>query len=118
MIRYCRALTWSAAPVLVPVSACGGQADSADAGADDVPAPIAESTATITRRWGRSTADRLRGQRLPGLAAPTIERAEIEGVSVPLADIDTLIRSKRTDRFQDRANVESLERVKRLARGE
>lgn len=49
-----------------------------------------------------------------GDAAPTIEWAEIEGVEVPFPDIDTLIRSKDTDRFQDRADVENLERVKRL----
>lgn len=47
-------------------------------------------------------------------AAPTIERTEIEGVEVPFPDIDTLIRSKQTDRFQDKADVENLERVKRL----
>lgn len=47
-------------------------------------------------------------------AAPTIERVEIDGVEVPFADIDTLIRSKQTDRFQDKADVENLERVKRL----
>lgn len=51
-------------------------------------------------------------------AAPTVERAEIEGVEVPFADIDTLIRSKQTDRFQDRADVENLERVKRLRQGD
>ncbi len=31
-----------------------------------------------------------------------------------VADIDTLIRTKQTDRFQDRADVESLEQVKRF----
>lgn len=51
-------------------------------------------------------------------AAPTVELAEIEGVEVPFADIDTLIRSKQTDRFQDRADVENLERVKRLRQGD
>lgn len=47
-------------------------------------------------------------------AAPTAERVQIEGVEVPFVDIDTLIRSKQTDRFQDKADVENLERVKRL----
>jgi len=49
-------------------------------------------------------------------AAPTAERVQIEGVQVPFVDIETLIRSKQTDRFQDRADVENLERVKRLRR--
>ena len=49
-------------------------------------------------------------------AAPTAERVEIDGVEVTFVDIDTLIRSKRTDRFQDKADVENLERVKRLRR--
>jgi len=51
-------------------------------------------------------------------AAPTVARVEIEGVEVPFVDIDTLIRSKQTDRFQDRADVENLERVKRLQKGD
>lgn len=51
-------------------------------------------------------------------AAPTAERVEIEGMEVPFVDIDTLIRSKQTDRFQDKADVENLERVKRLRRGD
>lgn len=51
-------------------------------------------------------------------AAPTAERVEIEGVGVPFVDIDTLIRTKQTDRFQDKADVESLERVRRLRRGD
>lgn len=51
-------------------------------------------------------------------AAPTAERVEIEGVEVPFVDIDTLIRSKQTDRFQDKADVENLERVKRFRQGD
>ena len=47
-------------------------------------------------------------------AAPKAQRVEIEGVEIPFADIDTLIRTKQTDRFQDRADVESLEQVKRF----
>jgi predicted nucleotidyltransferase len=49
-------------------------------------------------------------------AAQTAERVAIDGVEVPFVDIDTLIRSKQTDRFQDKADVENLERVKRLLR--
>lgn len=47
-------------------------------------------------------------------ASPTIERFEVEGVEIPVVDIDTLIRSKQTGRLQDLADVESLERLKRL----
>ena len=50
-------------------------------------------------------------------AAPGVRRVEIEGVEVPYADLDTLIRSKQTDRFQDKADVESLEQVRRLELG-
>lgn len=47
-------------------------------------------------------------------AAPKVQRVEIEGVEIPFADLDTLIRTKQTGRFQDRADVENLERLKRL----
>jgi hypothetical protein len=47
-------------------------------------------------------------------AAPKALRVEIDGVEIPFADLDTLIRTKQTDRFQDRADVENLEQVKRL----
>jgi hypothetical protein len=47
-------------------------------------------------------------------AAPGIRRVQIDGVEVPFADLDTLIRSKRTNRLQDLADVEELERVKQL----
>ncbi|MEX2157314.1 MAG: hypothetical protein WD773_10810 [Gemmatimonadales bacterium] len=47
-------------------------------------------------------------------AAPKAQRVEIEGVDVPFADLDTLIRTKQTERFQDKADIESLEQVKRL----
>jgi hypothetical protein len=47
-------------------------------------------------------------------AAPTALRVAIDGVEVPLADLDTLIRTKQTDRFQDKADVETLEQVRRL----
>src|SRR5690242_11443394 len=33
-------------------------------------------------------------------AAPHIRKVEIDGVEVPFADLDTLIRSKQTDRLQ------------------
>lgn len=47
-------------------------------------------------------------------AAPKVQKVEIEGVEIPYADLDTLIRTKQTDRFQDKADVENLEQVKRL----
>ena len=49
-------------------------------------------------------------------AAPKVQKVEIEGVEIPFADLDTLIRTKQADRFQDKADVENLEQVKRLAR--
>ena len=48
-------------------------------------------------------------------AAPRRRTAQIEGVEVPYADIDTLIRSKQTGRLQDQADAEALEQIKRLA---
>ena len=47
-------------------------------------------------------------------AAPKAQTAEIEGVAVPYADLDTLIRTKQTGRFQDKADIESLELIKAL----
>jgi hypothetical protein len=47
-------------------------------------------------------------------AAPKAQRVAIDGVAVPFADLDTLIRTKQTDRFQDKADVETLEQVRRL----
>jgi len=47
-------------------------------------------------------------------AAPHIRRAPIEGVEIPFADLDTLIRSKQTGRLQDKADVEALERIKQI----
>ena len=49
-------------------------------------------------------------------AAPHIQTIEMEGVVIPFVDLDTLIRSKKTDRLQDKADVEELERVKQLQR--
>ena len=48
-------------------------------------------------------------------AAPKALQVAIDGVEIPFADLDTLIRTKQTDGFQDKADVESLEQVKRLA---
>ena len=50
-------------------------------------------------------------------AAPTMLRVRIEDVEIPVADIDTLIRSKQTGRLQDRADAETLEDLKRLRGG-
>ena len=47
-------------------------------------------------------------------AAPHIRRVQIEGVEIPFADLDTLIRSKQTGRLQDRADIEALERIKQI----
>ncbi len=50
-------------------------------------------------------------------AAPSIERFEVEGVEIPVVDIDTLIRTKQTGRLQDLADLENLERLKRIKDG-
>jgi hypothetical protein len=47
-------------------------------------------------------------------AAPSLLRLQVEDVEIPVADLDTLIRSKQTGRLQDRADVETLEQLKRL----
>jgi hypothetical protein len=47
-------------------------------------------------------------------AAPHRLTVNIEGVEIPFADIDTLIRSKQTGRLQDQADVETLEQLKHL----
>lgn len=49
-------------------------------------------------------------------AAPRALQVDIEGITIPYADLDTLIRSKQTDRHQDKADVESLEQVRQLMR--
>lgn len=45
-------------------------------------------------------------------AIPTAQTTDVDGVTVPFVDIDTLIRSKQTDRLQDQADVESLQLIK------
>jgi hypothetical protein len=47
-------------------------------------------------------------------ARATLLTTELEGVTIPYVDIDTLIRSKRTGRLQDSADIEALERIKTL----
>jgi aminoglycoside-2''-adenylyltransferase len=47
-------------------------------------------------------------------AEPRMLRVRIEGVEIPYADLDTLIRSKQTGRLQDRADAETLEELKRF----
>jgi len=42
---------------------------------------------------------------------------KVEGVPVPLADVDTLIRTKRSKRHRDLADIEDLERLGELGRG-
>jgi len=50
-------------------------------------------------------------------AAPQIQTAEIDGIPIPFADLDTLIRSKQTGRLQDQADVEALVRIKQMQQG-
>lgn len=47
-------------------------------------------------------------------ARPRARVFEIEGVSIPTASLDDLIRSKRTGRLQDAADIEVLEEIRRL----
>jgi uncharacterized nucleotidyltransferase DUF6036 len=47
-------------------------------------------------------------------AVPTMLRTRIDGVDIPYAGIDILIRSKQTGRAQDQADAETLEQLKRL----
>lgn len=47
-------------------------------------------------------------------AAPSLLRIRVDDVEIPVADLETLIRSKQTGRLQDRADVETLEQLKRL----
>jgi hypothetical protein len=47
-------------------------------------------------------------------AAPSMLRILIDDVEIPVADLETLIRSKQTGRLQDRADAETLERLKLL----
>lgn len=49
-------------------------------------------------------------------AAPRVRTVHIDGVEIPFADVDTLIRSKQTGRLQDQADIETLERLKELER--
>lgn len=51
-------------------------------------------------------------------AVPGMLTAIIDDVDVPYPDLATLIRTKQTDRLQDRADLERLEEVRRLAQGE
>ena len=46
-------------------------------------------------------------------AAPSLLRIRVDDVEIPVADLETLIRSKQTGRLQDRADVETLEQLKR-----
>jgi hypothetical protein len=46
-------------------------------------------------------------------AAKTARRIKVDGVTIPYVDIDTLIKTKQTDRLQDQADIERLRRLKR-----
>ena len=58
----------------------------------------------LTRAWNTQYAD----------AAPGRLTAHVDGVEVPYADLETLIRSKQTGRLQDQADVEQLQRIRDL----
>jgi len=83
-----------------------------------LPEEIAARTVTIigdsprvdilTRAWNLHWRD----------AAPRATTFEIEGVPIPTASIEDLIASKRTDRLQDAADIEVLEEIRRLRKGE
>lgn len=45
-------------------------------------------------------------------AAPKALHVMVEGVDIPVADLDTLIRSKQTGRYQDLADIERLEQTR------
>ena len=47
-------------------------------------------------------------------AAPSLLRIRVDDVEIPVADLETLIRSKQTGPTQDRADLETLEQLKRL----
>lgn len=47
-------------------------------------------------------------------AAPKMHTAAVDGVDIPFADLDMLIRTKQTGRLQDQADVETLERLKQI----
>lgn len=47
-------------------------------------------------------------------AAPGMLQVTVDGVAIPYADLETLIRSKGTGRLQDRADIEQLERIRNL----
>ena len=83
-----------------------------------LPEEIAAQTVTIigdsprvdvlTRAWNLRWSE----------AAPRATTFEIEGVPIPTASIEDLIASKRTDRLQDAADIEVLEEIRRLRKGE
>lgn len=50
-------------------------------------------------------------------AAPRATTFELEGVEVPAASLDDLIRSKQTGRLQDEADVQVLNRIRELREG-
>jgi len=58
----------------------------------------------ITLAWSVRYAD----------AAPHIQTERVDGVEIPFPDLETLIRSKKSDRLQDKADLEELERLKQL----
>lgn len=45
-------------------------------------------------------------------AIKTAEHVKIDGIKITYADFDTLIKSKATDRLQDRADIEKLKQLR------
>ena len=70
---------------------------------------VAEAVREYLSRQDRRGFDKARDRTLRGYAdaAPSMLRIRIDDVEIPLADLDTLIRSKQTGRLQDRADAEA-----------
>ena len=49
-------------------------------------------------------------------AKSTMLIAQVDGVAVPYPDLDTLIRSKRTNRHRDLGDIEELEAIREMGR--
>jgi hypothetical protein len=46
-------------------------------------------------------------------AAPTALKETLDHVTIPYVDYENLVKSKQTSRLQDRADIETLERIKK-----
>ncbi|HCU25363.1 MAG TPA: hypothetical protein DF383_10110, partial [Deltaproteobacteria bacterium] len=43
-------------------------------------------------------------------------KTKINGIKIPYVDLETLIQTKRTDRFQDKADIERLQQMIRSSK--